>query len=360
MSRVPTATASHSLSSPFNSLFNQRASLHSVRCPAPVSLAVIPQASIFVNLKWVQNYGSRPVLGRPQSFFSRKFEGLGSFDGSSNYDPELRIVLELATDSELYELERILFGPSYFSPLLKSVAKRADIDYVMIEEDPEEREEYIGMLESRFLYLAADARSTLRGWRPSYRNVLLDVRKLLNIRCSAKLSTEDLEAEIFLHLLQEYSREESGIFSHANENLRTSDGDSTLERGLNQWKVQVAAALKGGAGEIQSMILKGSGMLTLQTVYELEAAKYQIKKELIKKGAQLAAFNLETRAALLATRKGLAGAASRYLGLRSMMTLLGPMLWGTLLADIVIQMLGTDYARILRAIYALAQVFINI
>ena len=31
-------------------------------------------------------------------------------------------------------------------------------------------------------------------------------------------------------------------------------------------------------------------------------------------------------------------------------------MWGTFLADIVIQMLGTDYARILRAIYALAQV----
>lgn len=31
-------------------------------------------------------------------------------------------------------------------------------------------------------------------------------------------------------------------------------------------------------------------------------------------------------------------------------------LWGTLLADVVIQMLGTDYARILRAIYAFAQV----
>lgn len=27
------------------------------------------------------------------------------------FDPELRSVLELATDSELYELERILFGP---------------------------------------------------------------------------------------------------------------------------------------------------------------------------------------------------------------------------------------------------------
>jgi hypothetical protein len=31
-------------------------------------------------------------------------------------------------------------------------------------------------------------------------------------------------------------------------------------------------------------------------------------------------------------------------------------MWGTLLADIVIQMLGTDYARIVKAIYAFAQV----
>ncbi|MQM00289.1 hypothetical protein Taro_033018 [Colocasia esculenta] len=30
-------------------------------------------------------------------------------------------------------------------------------------------------------------------------------------------------------------------------------------------------------------------------------------------------------------------------------------LWGTFLADVVIQMLGTDYARVLRAIYAFAQ-----
>lgn len=35
-------------------------------------------------------------------------------------------------------------------------------------------------------------------------------------------------------------------------------------------------------------------------------------------------------------------------------------LWGTFLADLVIQMLGTDYARILRAIYALAQVIFTL
>jgi len=33
-------------------------------------------------------------------------------------------------------------------------------------------------------------------------------------------------------------------------------------------------------------------------------------------------------------------------------------MWGTLLADLVIQMLETDYARILRAIYAFAQVLL--
>lgn len=51
---------------------------------------------------------------------------------------------------------------SYFSPLLKSITKRADVDHIMIGEDPDEREDFISMLESRFLFLAADARSTLR------------------------------------------------------------------------------------------------------------------------------------------------------------------------------------------------------
>lgn len=84
---------------------------------------------------------------------------------------------------------------------------------------------------------------------------------LLQWYCRISYHVTALLKNLLIHLLGwshvlELCREESGIFSHANENLRTSDGDSTLERGLNQWKVQVAAALKGGAGEIQSMILK--------------------------------------------------------------------------------------------------------
>ncbi|KAL3824929.1 hypothetical protein ACJIZ3_020958 [Penstemon smallii] len=302
------------------------------------------------------------VLLRPPlaSISTHSYEGFES----SAYDPELRSVLQLATDSELYELERILFGPSYFSPLLKSVTKRADVDHIMIGEDPDEREDFISTLESRFLFLAADARSTLRGWRPSYRNVLLGVRKKLNIPCSAKLSAEDLEVEIFLHLLHEYSSEETGSFSSSRGN---PDVSNNLEVGLSQWKVQKLAALRIGATELRPMILKGGGMLTLEKTFEFlggrltgkmvsEAAKYQMKKEFMKKGGHLAAINLESGAALLAAKQGLKVAATRYLGLRSIVQLLGPMMWGTLLADVVIQMLGTDYARILRAIYAFAQI----
>ncbi|KAL7098293.1 hypothetical protein ACP275_09G007400 [Erythranthe tilingii] len=288
-------------------------------------------------------------------------------DGSSAYDPELRSVLQIATDSELYELESILFGPSYVSPLLKSITKREDVDYIMIGEDPDEREDFISSLESRFFFLAADARSTLRGWRPSYRNVLLGLRKKLKIPCSAKLSAEELEVEIFVHLLQEASSEELRSFSSSKDSSKNADGFNSLALGLSELKLQKLAALGIGATELRSMILKGGVMLTLEKLLELlggrlsgkmlsEAAKYQMKKEIIKKGGQLAAINLETGAALFAARQGLKAAATRYLGLRSVAQLLGPVMWGTFLADVVIQMLGTDYARILRAVYLFAQI----
>ncbi|KAK7320213.1 hypothetical protein RJT34_04949 [Clitoria ternatea] len=285
-------------------------------------------------------------------------------NSSYEFDPELRSVLELATDSELYEIETILFSPSYLSPLLKSIPfTKEDLDRSMIGVDLQLRQQFIAALESRFFFLAADARSTLRGWRPSYRNVLLQLRKKLNIPCSTQLSTHDLELEIFLHLLHCTSTEETGNYPAALDACTASDAQGSLQHGLNQWKVQS----KVGAQDLQSIILKGGSVFTLAKIYQLlarklsgkvlvEAANYQVKKELMKKGGQLAMINLESRAALLAAKQGFLGATSRYLGFRSVITLLGPVLWGTFLADLVIQMLGTDYARILRTVYALAQI----
>uniref|UniRef100_I1QPE2 Uncharacterized protein n=1 Tax=Oryza glaberrima TaxID=4538 RepID=I1QPE2_ORYGL len=297
-------------------------------------------------------------------------------------DPELRMVLELATDEELMEFEEILYGTSYepqmakpkpanlskiksyFSPLLKSIAKRPNSDYVDALDDIEERDILISKLESRFLYLAADARSIIRGSRPSYRNVLLGVRRELGVRCSSKLCTADLEAEIFLHLLDEYSSRQKGPDLFLWNKQKSPKDNSSL--GVNKWMVLTDSAWKIGAKGLESAFLKGGSALTLKMIYEslakrlsgkllMEAGKYEIKKELLKQGGRLAAVNLESRAGLLAARQGLARAASRYVGLRSVMTFLGPIMWGTLLADIVIQMLGTDYARIVQAIYAFAQ-----
>lgn len=261
-----------------------------------------------------------PTSPISSSLHSKNSIHLPSFprNTTSENDTELRAVLELATNSELFEIEQILFGPSYLSPLLKSINNGVEFDRFMIEEDFEERERFIEVLKSRFLYLAADARSTLRGWRPSYRNVLLDVRKELKILCSTKLSTEDLEAEIFIHLLEECSRDW---------------GD--------------AAAVRVGAAELCSVLLKGGQLISLLKISELvttrlsgkmlfEAAKHKLQDKVVK--------------------KGLTGAASRYMGFRCLAAFIGPMVWGTFLADVVIQMLGTDYIRILQAIFALAQI----
>ncbi|XP_012469105.1 uncharacterized protein LOC105787237 isoform X3 [Gossypium raimondii] len=326
-------------------------------------------SSSFSNMAWPRRANALRLLGCSNAAVSRHGQEFW-VSVANEYDPELRVVLELATDEELYELQRILFGPSYFSPLLKSILNKDDVEDMMIEENVEERDAFIAGLESRFLFLAADARSTLRGWRPSYRNVLLSVRKKLNIPCSSKLSTEDLEAEIFLHLLRNYSSEESGTFPGLWEHNNISNIQNSLELGLSQWKVQVLAAGKVGATEFQSMVLKGGGIVTLAKLYQLltkklsgkvflEAANYLMKKEALKKGGQVVATSVESRAALLAAKQGFAGATSRYVGLRSMMNLLGPLFWGTFLADVVIQMLGTDYARILRAIYGFAQIRIT-
>lgn len=57
-------------------------------------------------------------------------------------------------------------------------------------------------------------------------------------------------------ILMALCREESENFIGSEEKVKTSDGNGILERGLSQWKVQTAAALRDGAADLRSMILK--------------------------------------------------------------------------------------------------------
>ncbi|XP_024532838.1 uncharacterized protein LOC9640727 isoform X2 [Selaginella moellendorffii] len=275
-------------------------------------------------------------------------------------DPELHTVLELASDVELSELSSILYGKSFFSPVFKSVAQGDGSSPRHSEDGEEKRDDLLERLESRLLFLAADAKSTVTGRRPRYRDVLLQVRQKLKIPCSLKLPTEDLEAEIFLFLLQQSSS--------PSEPLRIDDDPSDAETSQSgSWRKNLAAALKLGGRELVSAVFKGGSALTMSTLQRLvakelsgkmlmEAARYQLAREALKKGGQLVATKLESRVTMLAARQLLAGAAARYITIRSTMMLLGPILWGTFIADVVVTALGPDYLRVVRAIYALAQI----
>ncbi|KAI7835338.1 hypothetical protein COHA_010762, partial [Chlorella ohadii] len=116
-------------------------------------------------------------------------------------DPELVEVLELADDKELQELYSLLHGRNLFGPLLKTLVVESD--------EPAEavggREALISAIDRRLRFLAADSRATLRGRWPAYREVLLMLGDKLGIRCPATLLTSELEAEVFLHLLERHA-----------------------------------------------------------------------------------------------------------------------------------------------------------
>ncbi|KAL2622337.1 hypothetical protein R1flu_002542 [Riccia fluitans] len=284
-------------------------------------------------------------------------------------DPELHFVLQLASDAELQELSNILYGRSLLSPLVKSFAAaersgKHDQEEFLSEED--ERNAFMSQLESRFLFLAADAKSTLSGRRPTYRNVLLQVRKKLNVPCPCELSTEDLESEIFLCLLQQSSRKSIVSASASQEPLSALSVGGERSAEEETWRSFLPAIMKLRGKDMLSAILKGGGAVTVSTLQRmvfkrlskkllLETAKYQLAKEAVVKTGQAAAV-LEARVAVLAAQQGLMGAAKRYLTVRGALSVLGPVLWGTLVAEMLINSVGTDYARIIRAICTFAQI----
>ncbi|CAA6664729.1 unnamed protein product [Spirodela intermedia] len=195
-------------------------------------------------------------------------------------DSFYRIIVAMNPHCEAISATEVIWGDDF--------SNHPDVDHTMEGDDVEGRDEFIELLESRFLFLAADARSTLRsgGWRPSYRDVLLGVRRKLGVPCSSRLSTEDLEIEIFLHLLNEYA---------SPEGIGISSNQGRLEVGLSKWKVDFLGAVK------LARRLSGSMLV--------EAANYQIRNEVIKRGGQFAAVNLESRVGLLAARQERSDAA---------------------------------------------------
>lgn len=265
---------------------------------------------------------------------------------------ELRVALELATDEELQALTEILFRRK-FNPL----------DYVCtpepIDVQSQDRDTWIDAIEERFQFLAADGMTVLRRktGEVSYRQVLIQVCRYLKIQYSQNLSTEHLEAEIFLHLLNRAWTQ----LPIAEQEILTDQ----LQRAVSE--VELRQQLPPSAqNDPASLLVKGGGALAVSSVlrpfilqviarqYALHAATYQVASQAAQAGA--AALQIQSQVAMQSAYRGMAISAARYGAARSIFSLLGPAMWTWFFADLGWRAIATNYGRVIPVIFTLAQI----
>jgi len=267
---------------------------------------------------------------------------------------ELRAALELATQEELQQLTEILFRRK-FNPL----------DYVQaadpIDIQSQDHETWLDAIELRFRFLAADGMTVLKGRTAeySYRDALIQVCRYLKIPYSKRLSTTDIEAEIFLNLMGRAwkrlpAKEKKSLTVRVQQSLAQSNLSEPLPVQLQH--DPMGLLLKGGSALAVSSILKPILLQKVAHQFALHFATYQVAKQAVVKGSVAAATEFQGYLALNAAKQGMAMNAARYGATRSVLGLLGPLLWGYFFADLGWRAIATNYGRIIPTIFALAQI----
>ena len=267
---------------------------------------------------------------------------------------ELRSALELATEEELVQLTDILFRRK-FNPL----------DYVQtpdpIEVQSRDREAWLDAIEERFRFLAADGMTVLRGRSQefTYRQALIQVCHYLKIPYSKKLTTTDIEAEIFLNLMGRAwkklpASEKKSLTVRVQRSLAQSNFSEPLPVHLQHNPMSLL--VKGGSALAVSSIIKPILLQQMAHQLAIHFAKYQVAKEAVVRSGAVAAAQVESYLALQTARRGMALNAARYGATRSVFALLGPVLWGYFFADLGWRAIATNYGRIIPTIFALAQI----
>ena len=266
---------------------------------------------------------------------------------------ELRTALELATEEELQQLTEILFCRR-FNPLDYWQPEPLDIQ-------SQDWNAWIDSLEHRFRYLAADGMTVIRGrtQEVSYRQTLIQVCRYLKIPYSRQMTTTDLEAEVFLHLVSKAwlrlpTEEQKTLTVRVQKALAHSDSPEPLPVQLqhNPFKL----FLKGSSAIAVSSILKPWLLKQIAQQFAVHFATYQAAKASVVRGGAAAAAQFQSQLALQAARRGMAANAARYGAARSVLTVIGPVMWGWLIADVGWKAIATNYGRIIPVVFALAQI----
>lgn len=286
-------------------------------------------------------------------------------------DHELWQVLDLCTDEELELVYDVLHSSSPFSPVVKSLVTENEPAMVELRG----RVSVMHKVESRFRFLAADSAFLLQGKRPGYRDTLLAIRDRVNVPCSGNLSTWDLETEIFMHVTQhclEYVQgEEHFDPAEAVAVVSMTEGDgmgsSKPKTSQSNWLERAIAPIRFGMKELAPTALKLGSAMTVTLVGQRAAQqlasqlvcshlRYQAAARMATGLARGAVAGWSKTAVLEAAQRGLTVATARYSAVQGALSFLGPVMWGAFAMDLALKAIGTDYARVVRAVFILAQV----
>lgn len=266
---------------------------------------------------------------------------------------ELRSALELATEEELQALTDILFRPK-FNPL----------DYLQTP-DPAlvqrgSREQWLDRLEQRFRFLAADGLTVLNGQsqRFTYRQTLIQVCRYLKVPHADTWSTSDLEAEVFLHLIEQAwqrlpQAERQRLQGDVKQSLAQTPQFQALPQALQA--NPMGLLVKGGSAIAVSSLLRPWLLHHIARQIMLNAARYEVAKQTLVKGGTALA-QLQSRLALGMASRGMTINVARYGATRTVLSVLGPALWTWFLADLGWRAIATNYGRVIPVVFTVAQI----
>lgn len=262
---------------------------------------------------------------------------------------ELRTALELATEEELQQITNILFCRR-FNPLDYLRAPDA------IAVQSQDWDSWLDSVEDRFRYLAADGVTVLKGQteKVSYRQILVRVCHFLKVPYSQKMPTTEIEAEIYLHLVNKAWKrlppsEQKSLSIQIQKALADSHTPQPLPVHLQHNPLDIV--LKGGSVIAINSILKPILLKHIAGQFALHFARYQGAKTALVQGGTIV-----NQIALQTAKQGMTRAVARYGAVRTVLSLVGPALWGWFIADLGWKAIATDYGRIIPTIFALAQI----
>ena len=267
----------------------------------------------------------------------------------------------LANDDERNALIELLFRPK-FNPL----------DYVNTA--PPERikslpwEYQIEAIEARFRFLAADGVTVICGDSQlvSYREILFQASDYLKLDIAAlsapwgasELTNAELEAEIFLHLIQRTWKklpagEQTELLQAIQQGLRPADQGGPLANTLKRDSLRLM--LEGGSAVAVSTLVRPLILKQLAQQFARHLARRQLAQLALKQGGS-AITKLQSYAMAKLAGRGMAVSAARYGAARTALGFLGPALWAWFAADLGWRTISTNYSRVIPAIYLLAQI----